>query len=85
MNDFSIFFFSFFFFRAAPVECGSSQARSRIRATAEAYTTAMAKLDPSCICDLHGSRWILNTLGEARDRTSILMDTMSGSYSVELQ
>ena len=42
-----------------------------------AYTTATAMLDPNHACDLHHSswqRWILNPLGEARDRTCILMD-----------
>ena len=35
-----------------------------------AYNTAMAILDPSCICDLHLTLqpcWILNPLSEARD------------------
>jgi len=43
-----------------------------------AYTTAMATQGPSRICDLHHSSWqcqILNPLSEARDQTSILMDT----------
>ena len=44
----------------------------------QAYTTATAMQNPSCICDLYHSSqqcWILNPLSEARDRTSILMDT----------
>ena len=44
-----------------------------------AYTTAKATLDQSCVCNLHqGSQqhWILNPLGEARDWTCILMDTI---------
>ena len=44
----------------------------------QAYTTATATWDPSCICDLHGSLGhycILNPLSEARDRIHILMDT----------
>ena len=43
-----------------------------------AYTTATAKPEPSCICDLHHSSQqcrILNPLNEARDRTFVLMDT----------
>ena len=42
---------------AAPVACGSSQARGPIRAAAAAYTTATATAtamqDLSHICDLH--------------------------------
>ena len=41
-------------------------------------TTATAMPDPSCICDLHHSSWqcqIPYPLIEARDQTSILMDT----------
>ena len=51
-----------------------------------AYTTATATLDPSCIWDLHCSLWqhrILNPLSEAKDRTHILRDTMSGSQPAE--
>ena len=46
--------------------------------TASAYTTATARLDPSCICDLPHSLWqlwIFNPLSEARDQTCILTDT----------
>ena len=51
---------------AAPVAHGSSRVRGRIRAAAEAYTTARATLDPSCICELHLQQcWILNPLSEA--------------------
>ena len=45
-----------------------------------AYATAMP--NRSCLCDLHHSlwqRWILNPLGEARDQTFILMETLLGS------
>ena len=51
-----------------------------------AYTTATATSDPSCVCNLHHSswqRWILNPLIEARDarnRTSVLMDTSQMCY-----
>ena len=40
-----------------------------------AYTTAIAILDPSCICGLHHNLWqcwILNPLSKARDLTHIL-------------
>ena len=43
-----------------------------------AYTTAIARQVPSCICNLHHSSWqyrILNQLSEARGQTCILMDT----------
>ena len=43
----------------------------------EAYTTATAMLDLSCVCDLHHSSWqcwIVNTLREARDRTHVFID-----------
>ena len=43
-----------------------------------AYTTTIARPDPSRICDLYHSSWqwrILNPLREARDWTYILMDT----------
>ena len=68
----------FFLFQAASVTSGSSQARGRIGVAAEAYATAMAVLNLSCICDLcHSSQqcWILNPLTEAGDWTHILMDT----------
>ena len=44
----------------------------------QAYTTATATQDMSCVCDLHHSsrqRWILNLLSEARDWTRIFMFT----------
>ena len=43
-----------------------------------AYTTAIARLDLSPVCDLHHSSWqhqIPDPLSEAWDRTCILMDT----------
>ena len=40
-----------------------------------AYVIAATAIpDPSCIC-----HWILNPLGEARDRTHIITDTLLGS------
>ena len=47
----------------------------------QAYTTAVATLDLSHICDLHGylrQLWILNSFSKARDQTHILTETMSG-------
>ena len=47
-----------------------------------AYAAAVATLDPSHICNLHPSLQpcqSLNPLNEARDQTSILGDTVSGS------
>ena len=44
----------------------------------QGYATATARPAMSCVCTLHHSSqqgWILNSLGEARDRTHILMDT----------
>ena len=71
----------FFLFMATPVAYESSQARSWIRAAAEAYATAITTPDPSLICNLHCSlqySWILNPLREARDWTHILMEPTLG-------
>ena len=43
-----------------------------------AYITTTATQDSSSVCDLHHSSWqsqLLNPLSEARNQTSILMDT----------
>ena len=77
------FFWGFFLclFMATSVPYGGSQARGQIRAATEAYTTALATSDPSCLCDLHHSLQqyqFLNPLNEARDRTHFLMETMFG-------
>ena len=56
--------------------------RGEVKLQLQAYTTAVATLDPSCICDPRCSMWqsqILNPLSEARDRTCIFTDTMLGS------
>ena len=48
----------------------------------QAYATAIVTVDLSHVCNLHHSsqqHWILNPLSEARDRTSIVTDTMLGS------
>ena len=55
---------------------------SRSELKLQAYATVSATLDQSYICNLHHS-WqqcrILNSVSEARDRTSILTYTMLGS------
>ena len=63
----------FCLFRAAPAAHGSSQARSRIRATA-------ASLRPKHNLNYHlhhssQQRQILNLLSEARDQTCVFTDT----------
>ena len=48
----------------------------------QASATAMATLDPSCICDLDPSsqqRQILNALSEGSDRRRVLTETTSSS------
>ena len=46
-------FFSFFFsYYGGTVAHGSSQARDQLELQLQAYATAMAALDLSCICDL---------------------------------
>ena len=58
-----------------PVEAPRLGVQSELQPPA--YTTATAMRDPSRVCDLHhnsGQRRILNPLGEARDRTHVLMD-----------
>ena len=47
------------------------------------YTTATARCDLSCVCDLHHSsrqHQVLNPLIEARDGTHILTDTSLVRY-----
>ena len=68
----------FFLLTVTPAAYGRSQASDRIKAAAEAYTTATAMADPSCLCNLHhtlGQHWILNPLRKARDWTCILINT----------
>ena len=48
-----------------------------------AYTTAMAMPGLSLVCSLHHNSqqcWILNPRSEARDQSSILMDTSQNSF-----
>ena len=66
----------FCFLRAAPAECGDSQARGWIRATAASLHQSR-QLGIWAGSDLHHSSWqcrILNPLSKARDRTCVLMD-----------
>ena len=71
-------FWLVFFFRAAPVAFGSSQARGgKLELQLQAFATATATRDPSKVFELHhGSQQCqtLNPLSKARDRTLILMD-----------
>ena len=70
--------FSFLFFCGHAYDIRSSQAKGRIRAAAGVYTTAMATLDLSHICNLCCSLWqcwILNSQSQAGDRSHILMET----------
>ena len=57
------------------MECGISQARGRIRAAAEDYTTATATQDLSQACNLHHSSQIPSPLIQVRNGTHILRDT----------
>ena len=82
-----LFFFFNFLVRAAPVAHGNSWAKG-IGAAAEAYATATATPDLSCIYNLHCSLWqcwILNPLGKARDWTHILREMMGGPSHSEPQ
>ena len=72
-----LFFLSFSFHGHTWGIYGSSQARGWIGTAAEAYTTATATPDPSCICDpCHswGQCHILNSLSKARGQTHILTE-----------
>ena len=54
----------------------------KIRAAAASLHHSYSHTDPSHVCDLHHSsqqHWVFNPLSEARDRTHILVDTISGS------
>ena len=78
----SLFFLSFFLFRALPVAYGSFQTGVQLELQLLSYATATVTLDLSHICDLHHILWqwqILNSLSKARDQTYILMETMLGS------
>ena len=69
INSPSISFSYLFYFRSAPSEYQSSQARGQIRAAVAAYTIATATPDPSCSCNQHLSSHycqILNPLSKGQ-------------------
>ena len=71
---FVLFFFAFLGLHLQHMEVPRQGVESELQLPA----TATATWDPRLICDLHHSSqqcWILNPLSEARDQTSILMDT----------
>ena len=72
-------------FRATLVTCGSYSARGWIWAAAEAYATAMATSNGSCIFHSLWQHQILNPLSKARDWTCLLMETMFGPQPTESQ
>ena len=81
----SFFFFFLFFclFRAVSRAYGSSRLEVESELQLLAYATATATQDLSCNCNLHHSsqqRWILNPMSEARDQTSVLIDTSRVCY-----
>ena len=55
----------FFFLGPNPQHMEVPRLGIKLELQLPAYTTATQ--DPSCVCDLHGSSWILNPLSEARD------------------
>ena len=71
---------------AMPMAYGSPKLEVESELQLQACATATATPDLNHIWDLHHSilqHQILNPLSEARDRTCILTDTMSGSYPME--
>ena len=73
---FWLFFFCFLGPYLQHMEAPSLGVKSELQLPA--YTTATARWNLSCICDLHHSswqHWIPDPLREARDRTCILVDT----------
>ena len=83
MNIFLFYYYYYYFFlelHPPRMEVPSLGVTSELQLPA--YATATAAWDLSCIYDLHHSSRqcrILNPLGEARDRTCIITDTMLGS------
>ena len=71
-NQYVLLFILFYFiFMAASAAYGGSQVpRSQMELYLLAYTTATAKSDLSCVCNVHHSsrqRQLLNPLSQARD------------------
>ena len=76
------FFFSFLLLHLWHMEVLGLGVKSELQLLAYTTATATVTWDPSCIFDLHCSLWqcqILHPLREARDRTRILTETLSGS------
>ena len=71
---FLVQYFLFFLFMAVLETYGSSWARGRNGAAAEAYGAAVAIWDPNHICNLNWSLWQCHILNP-----HILTETMSGS------
>ena len=70
------FFFPFLWPHLRHMDVARPEIKSELQSA-----TAIATLDPRCICDLHCSlwqHWILNPLIEARDLTYILTETRLG-------
>ena len=81
MNMSKILFFPFFLWLYL---WHMTVARSQIGAAAVAYATAMVTMNPRSICELCCSLQqcqFLNPLRKARDRSSILTETTSGSLT----
>ena len=77
-----LFIYLFIFFMTACAAYGSSRRGVESELQLLAYTTATATLNLSHIfklCHSLWQPWILNPLSEARDRTCILMEAVSGS------
>ena len=70
--------YMYFLFRAAPTHMEVPRLEVKSELQLPAYVTAIATLDPSCVCEPHHSsrqRQTLNPLSEARGQTHILMET----------
>ena len=80
---FTCLFIYLLLFRAIPTAHRSSHARSRIRAIAAAYTTAITTPDPRHVCDLHHcsqQHRIPDPLSKARDQTQVFVDASQVHY-----
>ena len=78
-NLFFIYFFVFGLFRAEPTTYGNSQARGRIGAvpTGLRHSHSNARSEPHLWHHSSRQRRILNPLNEARNRTCVLMDSLT--------
>ena len=84
VNTFSfIYLFLVCFLESHPRHMEAPRPGAESELQLPAYTTAIAMLDPSCVCHRHHSspqRRIHNSLREARDRAHVLMDTSQVHY-----